>query len=153
MPISSLRAVSIVYILFLLVFWCVHRHWLWVGIQYMFQEWFEGFPGSPDRKESAYNAGDPGSIPGLGRYPEEGNGNPLQNFAWRIQWMEEPDRLQSMGLQRVRQDWATSLHFTTLQNAAEAQFLVGSLSSTSVLTDATLKTSIQYSLLLSYLLS
>ena len=29
-------------------------------------------------KESAYNAGDPGSIPGLGRYPGEGNGNPLQ---------------------------------------------------------------------------
>ena len=29
-------------------------------------------------KESAYNAGDPGSIPGSGRYPGEGNGNPLQ---------------------------------------------------------------------------
>ena len=30
------------------------------------------------RKVSAHNAGDPGSIPGLGRSPEEGNGNPLQ---------------------------------------------------------------------------
>jgi len=30
-------------------------------------------------------------------------------LAWRISWMEEPSRLQSMGLQRVRQDWATSL--------------------------------------------
>ena len=29
-------------------------------------------------KASACNAGDPGSIPGLGRSPEEGNGNPLQ---------------------------------------------------------------------------
>ena len=29
-------------------------------------------------KASAWNAGDPGSIPGLGRSPEEGNGNPLQ---------------------------------------------------------------------------
>ena len=29
-------------------------------------------------KASAYNAGDPGSIPGLGRAPGEGNGNPLQ---------------------------------------------------------------------------
>ena len=29
-------------------------------------------------KASAYNAGDPGSIPGLGRSPGEGNGNPLQ---------------------------------------------------------------------------
>ena len=31
-----------------------------------------------DGKESAYNAGDPGSISGLGRSPGEGNGNPLQ---------------------------------------------------------------------------
>ena len=33
---------------------------------------------STDGKESACNAGDPGSIPGLGRSPGEGNGNPLQ---------------------------------------------------------------------------
>ena len=31
-----------------------------------------------DGKASVYNAGDPGSIPGSGRSPEEGNGNPLQ---------------------------------------------------------------------------
>ena len=37
-----------------------------------------GFPGSPDGKESTCNAGDPGSIPGWGRSPGEGNGNPLQ---------------------------------------------------------------------------
>ena len=36
------------------------------------------FPGSSDGKVFAYNAGDPGSIPGLGRSPGEGNGNPLQ---------------------------------------------------------------------------
>ena len=36
------------------------------------------FPGGSDGKASAYNAGDPGSIPGSGRSPEEGNGNPLQ---------------------------------------------------------------------------
>ena len=35
------------------------------------------FPGGSDRKASAYNAGDPGSIPGLGR-SREGNGNTLQ---------------------------------------------------------------------------
>ena len=35
-------------------------------------------PGGSDGKESACNAGDLGSIPGLGRSPEEGNGNPLQ---------------------------------------------------------------------------
>ena len=31
-------------------------------------------------KVSAYNAGDPGSVPGTGRSPGEGNGNPLQYF-------------------------------------------------------------------------
>ena len=35
-------------------------------------------PGGPDGKASAYNAGDQGSIPGLGRSSGEGNGNPLQ---------------------------------------------------------------------------
>ena len=33
-------------------------------------------------------------------------------FAWKIPWTEEPGRLQSMGSQRFRHDWATSLHFT-----------------------------------------
>ena len=39
---------------------------------------FLGFPGISDGKECAWNAGDLGSIPGLGRSPGEGNGNPLQ---------------------------------------------------------------------------
>ena len=34
------------------------------------------FPDGSDGKVSVYNAGDPGSIPGLGRSPGEGNGNP-----------------------------------------------------------------------------
>ena len=38
----------------------------------------EDFPGGSDSKASAYNAGDPDSITGLGRSPGEGNGNPLQ---------------------------------------------------------------------------
>ena len=38
------------------------------------------FPGSSDGKVSVYNAGDPGSIPGSGRCPGEGNGNPLQYY-------------------------------------------------------------------------
>ena len=37
-----------------------------------------GFPGSSDGKASAYNAGELGSIPGSGRSPGEGIGNPLQ---------------------------------------------------------------------------
>ena len=39
---------------------------------------FLGFPGGSEVKDSACNAGDLGSIPGLGRSPGEGNGNPLQ---------------------------------------------------------------------------
>ena len=36
------------------------------------------FPGGPHGKASAYHAGDPGSIPGSGKSPGEGNGTPLQ---------------------------------------------------------------------------
>ena len=50
-----------------------------------------GFPGGSDGKESAWNAGDLGSIPGSGRSSREGNGNPLQyscleNFTEREAW-------------------------------------------------------------------
>ena len=38
------------------------------------------FPGGSDGKVSVYNAGDLGSIPGLGKFPGEGNGNPLQDY-------------------------------------------------------------------------
>ena len=44
-----------------------------------------GFPGGSDGKESTYNVGDLGSMPGLGRSPGEGNGNPLQ-----YSWLENP---------------------------------------------------------------
>ena len=37
-----------------------------------------GLPGGSDGKESACNSGDPGSVPGSGNPPGEGNGNPLQ---------------------------------------------------------------------------
>ena len=39
-----------------------------------------GFPGGSEGKASACNEGDLGSIPGSGRSPGEGNGNPLQYF-------------------------------------------------------------------------
>ena len=47
---------------------------------------------------------DEGLIPGLGRSPEEGNGNPSSILLWRIPGTEEPERLQSMGPQRVGHD-------------------------------------------------
>ena len=54
----------------------------------------KGFPGNSVSKESSHNAGDPGSIPGSGRFPGEGNGNPLQYSC-----PENPRDRQSMGLQ------------------------------------------------------
>ena len=58
-------------------------------------------------KNPPANAGeqrDSGSIPGSGRSPGGGHGNPLQYFCWRISWTEEPGGLQSIGSQRVRHD-------------------------------------------------
>ena len=51
-----------------------------------------GFPSGSASKESACNEEDPGSIPGSGRSPGEGNSNPLRILAWRIPWTEEPDK-------------------------------------------------------------
>ena len=52
-------------------------------------------------KASASDAGDPGSIPGSGRSPGEGNGNPLQYSCLENPWTEKPGRVQSTGSQRV----------------------------------------------------
>ena len=67
-----------------------------------------GFPGGSDGKESTCNAGDLGLIPGLGRYPWGGQGNPLQcpcleNFHGQ----RSLGGLQVIGPQRVEHDWAT----------------------------------------------
>ena len=45
---------------------------------------YSGFSGGSDGKESACSAGDPSSIPGLRRFPGEGNGNPLQDSCLEI---------------------------------------------------------------------
>ena len=60
-----------------------------------------GFPGGSDRKESACDAGDPGLIPGLGRFLGRGNGTRSSILAWRIPWTEESGRLQFIGSQRA----------------------------------------------------
>ena len=51
-----------------------------VSCQSLNQEPIDGFPGGSDGKASVYNARDPGLIPGSGRSPGEGNGNPLQYY-------------------------------------------------------------------------
>ena len=60
-------------------------------------------PGGSDGKESTYNAGDPGSIPG------EENGYPSSILAWRIPWTEKPGWLQHMGSERVGHNWANNI--------------------------------------------
>ena len=66
------------------LFWGV---WLFVFIS--------GFPGSSVGKESTCNAGDPSSIPGSGRSPGEGNGNPLQ-YSWASLVAQTLKRLLAM---------------------------------------------------------
>ena len=64
-----------------------------------------GFPGGSDGKESACSVGDLGSIPGSGRSPGEGNGNPFQYSCLENSMdREEPGGLKSMGPQRVGRD-------------------------------------------------
>ena len=55
-----------------------------------------GFPGGSDSKKPACNAGDPGSIPGSGRCPGEGNGVTHSSILPRI-----PRTEKSMELQRA----------------------------------------------------
>ena len=87
----------------------------------------EGFPSSWESKEAACNAGDLGLTPGSGISPGGGHGNPLQYSCLA----EEPGRLQSIGSQTVRHDWATNTFtFTLLEQwmgSRESQARYGSL--------------------------
>ena len=69
-----------------------------------------GFPGGPVVKNLPANVGDPGSIPGLGRSPGKGNGNPLQyscldNFMDRRAW-----RATIHGFAKAGHDVGTKSH-------------------------------------------
>ena len=68
------------------------RQEYWSGFPYFLQFMSElDFPGGSDGKASVYNKGDLDSIPEWGRFPGEGNGNPLQYSYWKIPWTEELD--------------------------------------------------------------
>ena len=58
---------------------------------YMYVDIYMGFPGNSAGKESTCNVGDPGSIPGLGRSPVGGHGNPLQYSC-----LENPQKQRSL---------------------------------------------------------
>ena len=80
----------------------------------------QGFPGSSVSKESACNVGDLGSVPGLGRSPGGGHGNPHQ---YSCQENPHGQRslggLQSMGSQGVGQDSATKPKAPTIKQSGE----------------------------------
>ena len=64
---------------------------------------FPGFPGSSAGKESTCNAGDPSSIPGLGRSPGEGKGYPLQ-YSWAslvAQTVKNPPAMRETWIQSL----------------------------------------------------
>ena len=87
-------------------------HWQHhVDIKHRSQETL-GFPSGSNSKASTCYAGDPSSIPGSGRSPGEGKATHSIILAWRVPWTEEPGKLQSMGSQRVRHDWATHMQDT-----------------------------------------
>ena len=67
----------------------------------------KGFQGGSVVKNLPANTGDLSSIPGSGRSPGVGHGNPPNILTWEIPWTEEPWGLQAMGLQRIRHSWAT----------------------------------------------
>ena len=70
----------------------IFQAWIleWVAIS--FSRGSSQNQGSCDSEESTFNEEMQIRFPGSGRSPEEENGNPLQIFAWRIPWTEEPDR-------------------------------------------------------------
>ena len=67
------------------------------------------FPGGLDDKDSAHNVGNPGLIPGLGRSPGGGHGDPVQ-YSCLENSIDRGACLYSMGLQGVRHDWVTNTH-------------------------------------------
>ena len=83
-----------------------------------------GFPGVSDGKQPAYNAGDLGLIPGSGRYPREGNGNPLQhyclgNFMNREAWRATVHEI------RKSWPWLSDFHFYLQINNKDLLYSTG----------------------------
>ena len=68
----------------------------------------QGIPDGSVVRNLPANAAGPGVIPGLGRAPGEGSGTHFSVLAWRIPWTKEPDRLWSMGSQRVGHNWSNT---------------------------------------------
>ena len=79
---------------------------------------YQNFSGGSDSKVSAYNAGDPGSIPGSGRSPGEGNTNPLQYSC-----LENPMDGEAWlaTVHGVTKSWTRLSNFTFFQHLFKSQ--------------------------------
>ena len=82
------------------------------------------FPGGSDGKASVYNAGDPASIPGLGRSLEKEMAIHYSTIAWKIPWTEELGRLKSMGSQSRTRLSDFTPHTTPLHTPQEGLSLL-----------------------------
>ena len=112
LPIPNIKGTQNKPIKFLFVFFMA-LHSIWIVVNFWPFCWsnlilthfallFGGFSGCSTGKESALNAGDLGSIPGLGSSPGEGNGNPLQYSVQRIPWTT---------VNEVTKSWKQLSHF------------------------------------------
>ena len=77
-----------------------------------------GFPGGSEGKESAFNEGDLGLIPGLGRSPGEGHGNPLQ-----CSCLENPHGQRSLAGQWDRKELGTTERLSIAEELGYHHFL------------------------------
>ena len=73
-----------------------------------------GFPGGSVEKNLSANAGDVGLTPGSGRFPGEGNGNPLQYF--RLKNPMDRGHIQPTHCQHYSQWWKTESIFSQIRN-------------------------------------
>ena len=87
---------------------------------------YSGFPGGSVVKNPPASAEDAGSIPGREDPPEKEIKTHSSILPWRIPWTEEPGRLQSMRLQRVRHNLATKQpHFLFISSDTTARDVSG----------------------------
>ena len=84
-----------------------------MNTEYAIHIYYLGFPHSSVGKVFACNDGDPGSIPGLGRSPGEGNGNPLQYSCLENPTDRGAWQATVHGVTRVGHDLATKPPCTT----------------------------------------
>ena len=86
-------------------------NFIFSSVQWLSHVWLFATPWTAARQASLFVT-NPWSLLNLMSIVEKAIAPHSSALAWKIPWMEEPGRLQSMGLLRVRHDWATErLHF------------------------------------------